>query len=52
MIDNQMNRQDLMRAAEISSSVATKFNKFKSSLLISFFDSSNIPALMFFKYAI
>ena len=32
--------------------VATKFNKFKSSLLISFFDSSNIPALMFFKYAI
>ena len=52
MIDNQMKRQDLMRAAEISSSVATKFNKFKSSLLISFFDSSNIPALMFFKYAI
>ncbi len=27
MIDNQMNRQDLMRAADISSSVATKFNK-------------------------
>ena len=24
MIDNQMKRQDLMRAAEISSSVATK----------------------------
>ena len=27
MIDNQMKRQDLMRAAEISSSVATKLNK-------------------------
>lgn len=27
MIDNQMNRQDLMRAADISSSVATQFNK-------------------------
>ena len=28
MIDNQMNRQDLMRAADISSSVKTKkFNK-------------------------
>ena len=27
MIDNQMNIQDLMRAADISSSVATKFNK-------------------------
>lgn len=27
MIDNQMNRQDLMRAADISSSVATKLNK-------------------------
>ena len=27
MIDNQMKRQDLMRVAEISSSVATKFNK-------------------------
>ena len=27
MIDNQMNRQDLIRAADISSSVATKLNK-------------------------
>ena len=27
MIDNQMKRQDLMRAAEISSSVATKLNQ-------------------------
>ena len=27
MIDNQMKRQDLMRAAEISSSAATKLNK-------------------------
>ena len=27
MIDNQMKRQDLMRATEISSSVATKLNK-------------------------
>lgn len=27
MIDNQMERQDLMHAAEISSSVATKLNK-------------------------
>ena len=27
MIDNQINRQDLMRVAEISSSVATRFNK-------------------------
>ena len=27
MVDNQMNRHDLMRAAKISSSVATKFNK-------------------------
>ena len=27
MIDNQMKRQDLMRAAEISSCVATKLNK-------------------------
>ena len=27
MIDNQMKRQDLMRAAEISSFVATKLNK-------------------------
>lgn len=27
MIDNKMKRQDLMRAAEISSSVATKLNK-------------------------
>ena len=27
MIDNQMKRQDLMRAAVISSSVATKLNK-------------------------
>ena len=27
MIDNQINRQDLMRVADISSSVATKFNK-------------------------
>lgn len=27
MIDNQINRQDLMRAADISPSVATKFNK-------------------------
>ncbi len=27
MIDNQMKRRDLMRAAEISSSVATKINK-------------------------
>ena len=26
MIDNQMKRQDLMRAAKISSSVATKLN--------------------------
>lgn len=30
MIDNQMKRQDLMRAAEISSSVATKLNKNES----------------------
>lgn len=27
MIDNQINRQDLMRVADISSSVATRFNK-------------------------
>lgn len=27
MIDNQMERQDLMHVAEISSSVATKLNK-------------------------
>lgn len=27
MIDDQMNRQDLMRAAKVSSSVAAKFNK-------------------------
>lgn len=27
MIDNQMKRQDLMRAAEITSYVATKINK-------------------------
>ena len=27
MIDNQMKRQDLMRAAKISSSVSTKLNK-------------------------
>lgn len=27
MIDNQMNRQDLIRAAEITSYVATKLNK-------------------------
>lgn len=30
MIDNQINRQDLMRAADISSSVATRFNKYET----------------------
>lgn len=33
MIDNQMKRQDLMRAAEISSSVATKLNKNETVLV-------------------
>lgn len=33
MIDNQMKRQDLMRAAEITSYAATKINKNEQYLL-------------------